>query len=130
MDQTRKIFQRAICLPLENLEPLWQAYNAFENDLNKTTARKFIADKSPVYMQARSALRQMRNILAGIDRNRIPKPPTWTPAERQELEQWKAWIEWEKTNPLLLDDENALYTRVIYAYKQGMMNMRFYPEIW
>jgi cleavage stimulation factor subunit 3 len=43
---------------------------------------------------------------------------------------WKAWIEWEKTNPLNLDTENAVYTRVIYAYKQAMMNMRFYPEIW
>jgi cleavage stimulation factor subunit 3 len=43
---------------------------------------------------------------------------------------WKAWIEWEKTNPLNLDNENAVYTRVIYAYKQAMMNMRFYPEIW
>jgi cleavage stimulation factor subunit 3 len=37
MDQTRKIYQRAICMPIENLESLWQAYNAFENDLNKTT---------------------------------------------------------------------------------------------
>jgi cleavage stimulation factor subunit 3 len=46
------------------------------------------------------------------------------------LQQWQAWIEWEKTNPLLLDDENALYTRVIYAYKQAVMNMRFYPELW
>jgi cleavage stimulation factor subunit 3 len=43
---------------------------------------------------------------------------------------WKAWIAWEKTNPLLLDQENAVYTRVIYAYKQAMMNMRFYPELW
>ena len=31
---------------------------------------------------------------------------------------------------MLLDNENALYTRVVYAYKQAMMNMRFYPEIW
>jgi cleavage stimulation factor subunit 3 len=43
---------------------------------------------------------------------------------------WKAWIEWEKTNPLLQDNDVAVYTRVIYAYKQAMMNMRFYPEIW
>ena len=37
MDQMRKIYQRAVCLPLENLEALWQDYNAFENDLNKAT---------------------------------------------------------------------------------------------
>jgi len=42
---------------------------------------------------------------------------------------WKAWIEWEQTNPLLLENESTVYSRVIYAYKQAMMNMRFYPEI-
>lgn len=42
---------------------------------------------------------------------------------------WKSWIEWEKTNPLLLENETAVYSRVIYAYKQAMMNMRFYPEL-
>ena len=47
-----------------------------------------------------------------------------------QLDMWKNWIEWEKTNPLLQENENAVYTRVIYAYKQAMMNMRFYPEIW
>lgn len=39
MDQTRKIYHRAVCIPLENLETLWQGYNAFENDLNKATVR-------------------------------------------------------------------------------------------
>jgi cleavage stimulation factor subunit 3 len=85
MDQTRNIYQRAVCIPLENIETLWQSYNAFENDLNRTIARKFVAEKSPAYMQARSALRQMRNIIEGIDRNRIPRPPTWSPAERHEV---------------------------------------------
>ena len=92
-------------------------------------------------MQARSALRQMRAVMGGLDRNKIPKPPTWSQAERQEvrfvrfqanvqLDMWKTWIEWEKTNPLLQENENAVYTRVIYAYKQAIMNMRFYPEFW
>jgi cleavage stimulation factor subunit 3 len=47
-----------------------------------------------------------------------------------QLDMWKSWIEWEKSNPLLLENETAQYTRVIYAYKQALMNMRFYPEIW
>ena len=92
-------------------------------------------------MQARSALRQMRAVMGGLDRKRIPKPPTWSPARTTrgifvrhqanlQLDTWKTWIEWEKTNPLLQENENAVYTRVIYAYKQAMMNMRFYPEIW
>jgi cleavage stimulation factor subunit 3 len=81
-------------------------------------------------MQARSALRQMRTIMGNLDRNKIPRPPTWSPTERLELEAWKNWIEWEKSNPLLLDNENVLYSRIIYAYRQAIMNLRFYPEIW
>lgn len=106
MDLMRKIYQRAVCLPLENLEALWQDYNAFENDLNKATvltlfflvltvkARKFIAEKSPAYMQARSGLRQMRSIMGGLDRNKIPRPPTWTPAERQEVSCHGLQVNW------------------------------------
>jgi len=81
-------------------------------------------------MQARSALRHMRTIMGGLNRSKIPAPPMWTPAERQELESWTAWIEWEKTNPLILENEAAVYSRVLYAYKQAVMNMRFYPELW
>jgi len=38
-----------------------------------------------MYMQARLALRQLRSIIQELNRNRIPKPPTWTPPERQEV---------------------------------------------
>jgi cleavage stimulation factor subunit 3 len=92
-------------------------------------------------MLARSALRYMRSTMGGLDRNKIPRPPLWQPKDRLEviahsarltykLDMWKAWIEWEKSNPLLLESDEAIYTRVIYAYKQAVMNMRFYPEIW
>lgn len=37
MDLLRKIYQRAVCVPMDKLESIWQEYNAFENSLNKTT---------------------------------------------------------------------------------------------
>lgn len=55
MDQTRRIYQRAVCLPLENLETLWQGYNAFENDLNKATVF-FISSK--LILRRESSLRR------------------------------------------------------------------------
>lgn len=37
MDNLRKVYQRAVCIPLNNVEALWKAYDAFESGLNKLT---------------------------------------------------------------------------------------------
>lgn len=39
MDQLRKAYQRAIQAPINNVESIWQEYNAFENNLGKLTVR-------------------------------------------------------------------------------------------
>lgn len=36
-DQLRKAYQRAVVIPLNNVEFLWREYNAFENTINKQT---------------------------------------------------------------------------------------------
>lgn len=41
MDALRRIYQRAVQIPLEIVEPLWSDYNAFEIGLNKITVRHF-----------------------------------------------------------------------------------------
>ncbi|OLL21715.1 mRNA 3'-end-processing protein RNA14 [Neolecta irregularis DAH-3] len=130
MDQLRKIFQRAVCIPLDNLESLWRRYDAFENGLNRATARKFLAEKSPAYMTARASLRELSDILSKINRKDLPSLPTWDSSDVGELLAWKRWIEWEKSDPLVLESPKALSERVIYAYRQAIIRMRFYPEIW
>jgi energy-converting hydrogenase Eha subunit F len=37
MDALRKVYHRAVQIPLENVEVLWKDYEAFENGLNKIT---------------------------------------------------------------------------------------------
>lgn len=37
MDLLRKTFQKAICIPLHNVNALWKEYDAFEMGLNKMT---------------------------------------------------------------------------------------------
>lgn len=41
MDALRKAYQRAICIPVNNVEAIWQEYNQFENNLNKMTVSSF-----------------------------------------------------------------------------------------
>lgn len=39
MDLLRGVYRRAVQIPLDNLEQLWREWDAFENNLNKTTVR-------------------------------------------------------------------------------------------
>lgn len=50
----------------------------------------------------------------------------------KQVDLWKQWIQWERNDPLVLklEDEAAYKSRIIYAYKQAMMSLRFWPEIW
>ena len=66
MDALRKVYHRAVQIPLDNVEALWQELETFETGLNRITAKKFMADLSPAHMQARTTLRQLTNHLATL----------------------------------------------------------------
>ncbi|KNC99538.1 uncharacterized protein SPPG_04928 [Spizellomyces punctatus DAOM BR117] len=133
MDSLRRAYHRAIWIPLTNIEQIWKDYDAFENGLNKLTAKKFLSEKSAGYMTARTALREVKNLLDPIDKAQklwMAKPPSWTEKELQILAAWKRLIAWERSNPLRLDDRGAWINRVVYAYKSALLMLRHYPEIY
>lgn len=129
MDLTRKTYRRALCIPLRNIETIWQGYNNFEKGLNKNTARKFIADRSATYMSARSAARELQNIIQDLDRSTLPSPRTGSLNEASQSEIWANWIQWELKNPLEAS-EDIVQQRVLYAYRQALMTLRFFPDWW
>lgn len=49
-----------------------------------------------------------------------------------QVELWKRWIAWEKDDPLELrgDDLPGYKARVLFVYKQALMALRFWPEMW
>jgi len=130
MDAMRRVFQRAVCIPLNNIENIWRDYDAFENGLNKLTAKKFLQERSAGYMTARMMWKELRKLTDGINKNLLPRPVKWTERELHQLEQWKRYIRWEISNPLNLEDPAVLSARVTWTYKQALLSMRFYPEIW
>jgi hypothetical protein len=81
-------------------------------------------------MTARTALREMRLFTDQINTNVVPLPPQWKQSELTQLELWKQYIEWEKGDPLQLEDANAVMERVAYTYQQAFLVLRFYPEVW
>ncbi|KAG1139413.1 hypothetical protein G6F37_009687 [Rhizopus arrhizus] len=130
MDSMRRAYQKAVTIPLNNVEHLWKEYDQWENSLNRLTAKKFLGEKSSAYMTARTALREMRLLTDSIHNHTVPLPPQWSEPEINQLEQWKKYIEWEKSDPLRLEDSVAVMERVVYAYQQAFLALRFYPEIW
>ncbi|KAG0325222.1 mRNA 3'-end-processing protein rna14 [Dissophora globulifera] len=130
MDAMRRVFQKAVCIPLNNVENIWRDYDSFENGLNKLTAKKFLQERSAGYMTARMMWKELRKLTDGINKNLLPRPVKWTERELHQLEQWKRYIRWERSNPLNLEDQAAFSARVAWTYKQALLSMRFYPEVW
>jgi cleavage stimulation factor subunit 3 len=153
-DKLRKAYHRAIATPMTTVNALWKDYDQLENTINKATvstthltflqstnsskARKFVQEHSAAYMTARSANTAFDNITRGLVRTTLPRLP---PAHgfqgddeyMQQVELWKKWISWEKDeDPLALQDTEkaAFKQRVLYVYKQAVIALRFWPEIW
>ncbi|KAJ4163874.1 hypothetical protein LMH87_005578 [Akanthomyces muscarius] len=137
MDQLRKVYHRAINIPMSTVNTLWKEYDQFEMGLNKVTGRKFIQERSPGYMSAKSGNIALDNITRSLHRVNLPRLPAapgfdGDTAYREQVELWKRWIAWEKDDPLVLKEEDLkAYThRVMYCYKQALMALRFWPEMW
>ncbi|CAK5277319.1 unnamed protein product [Mycena citricolor] len=134
MDALRKVYQRAVQIPLDNVEKLWSDMEAFETGLNKLTAKKFMTDLSAAHTQARSVLRRLTEHLNGLI---PPSSGMYLPVpsqiqDRTFVGRWKAYLKWEESNPLMLEekDQASLNARIKLAYRKAVVRMRYYPEIW
>lgn len=139
VDLLRKAYQRAVRLPHSELTKLWKEYDNFELTVNKQTARKFMQEHSPYYMQARMAKTQLDQIMAGLDRmmESLPVlPPIYgsqgEDAFATQVEKQRAFVQFAKDDPLALKSHNieAYQKGVVDAYKMATAALTFYPEIW
>ncbi|ODO03341.1 hypothetical protein L198_02186 [Cryptococcus wingfieldii CBS 7118] len=129
-DNLRRIYQTAVRIPLNNIEALWKGYDAFETAQNKLTAKKFLAERSPAYMTARTALRELRTLTDRIPKPVIPARLSFTEQDRQAINAWKAYLKWEESNPLVIEDQEILQSRIEYALNKSLGEMRHFSEIW
>ena len=131
MDKLRQTYQRAVCIPLLNIEQIWRDYDAFENNLNRATAKKFLQDRSPAYMTARATSRQLQTFMERLPKEPVPQQPNWdSTSDRAHIETWKSLLQYEESDPMELGDPAAVRTRTMLAYKKAIAQLRFYPEIW
>lgn len=140
MDALRKVYHRAVQIPLDNVGRLWQDLEAFEMKLSRITAKKFMGDLSPAHTQARAVYRQLEKHIKDLypsteatrDEIFLPSPPAFSPDDRQLVNKWKAYLKWEENNPLMLDDKDRplLILRIANVYRKAVIRMRYFSEIW
>lgn len=130
MDLKRKVYKKALVIPLNNLEKMWSDYTSFENDLNTTTARKFISEISGGYMNARAWYKEWFNLTNGLLRfnSGLINPNNELEINAQ-FNKWLNWINWEKLNKLEISQDDVI-NRIDYVFKQAVQSLIFKPELW
>lgn len=88
-------------------------------------------------MTARTAYTQLQNMTKDLQRTSRPRLPPATGFEGhdeylKQVSLWRQWVEWEKDDNLVLKDEDLpMYrNRVLFTYKQALMALQFWPEMW
>ena len=88
-------------------------------------------------MTARTCYTQLQNLTRDLDRSTLARLPPALGFEgdaeyMKQVELWKSWIQWEKDDNLVLKDEEikAYRDRIIFVYKQALMALQFWPEMW
>ncbi|GLH16733.1 Protein suppressor of forked [Gryllus bimaculatus] len=113
-----------------NIERLWRDYVNFEQSINSATAEKMVGDRGREYMNARRVAKEFEAITRGLNRNRPSIPPSGNLDEQKQIELWKKYIAWEKSNPLRTEFISLVTRRVVFAFEQCLLCLGHHPEIW
>ena len=88
-------------------------------------------------MTARSAYTQLQNITRDLQRTTLPKLPPAFGFEGDEefghqLDLWQQWIRFEIDDNLVLKEEDigAYRKRVLFVFRQALMALQFWPQLW
>ncbi|KYN44814.1 Protein suppressor of forked [Trachymyrmex septentrionalis] len=126
----RKVYQRGVINPMINMEQLWKDYMSFEQNINPIIAEKMAIERSRDYMNARRVAKELEAVTRGLNRSAPSIPPTGHPEEVKQVELWKKYIAWERSNPLRTEDTSLVARRVMFAIEQCLLCLGHHPAVW
>lgn len=126
----RKVYQRGVVNPMVNIEQLWKDYMSFEQNINPIIAEKMAIERGRDYMNARRVAKEFEAVTRGLNRNSPSIPPTGHPEELKQVDLWKKYISWEKSNPLRTEDTTLITRRVMFAFEQCLLCLGHHPDVW
>jgi cleavage stimulation factor subunit 3 len=88
----RELYQRAVCVAMDQAEEIWTDYEAFEKHNGEQTAEMILPDFNRKYLHAKSIMRERKKYMLNIVFDRLATPPANAPGELQQLEYWGQWI--------------------------------------
>lgn len=126
----RKVYQRAVITPIIGIETMWKDYIAFEQSINTIIAERMAMERSREYMNARRVAKELETVTRGLNRNMPATPPTADREEMKQVELWKKYISWERSNPLRSEDTALVARRVMFAIEQCLLCLAHHPDVW
>lgn len=75
-----------------------------------------IADRSRDYMNARRVVKEFEAVTRGLNRNAPSVPPQSNAEELKQVELWRKYLQWEKSNPLRTEDLSLVIKRGILIF--------------
>ncbi|KAI5957608.1 RNA14 [Candida theae] len=129
-DLIRKVYKKALVVPMENIESMWTQYTRWENEQNQVTAQKFVSEKSAEFMAARSWNTEWQNITKKKLKRTITPHNIDNETVETQMKYWSSWLSLEKKNSLQIKDETLLQKRINYVYKEATYALPFVPQLW
>lgn len=126
----RRVYQKAVLTPIIGIEILWKEYIQFEQNINPIISEKMSLERSRDYMNARRVAKELEFVTKGLNRNLPAIPPTLTKEEMKQVELWKKYIAFEKSNPLRSEDTALVTRRVMFATEQCLLVLNHHPAMW
>lgn len=126
----RRVYQKAVLTPIIGIEVLWKEYIQFEQNINPIISEKMSLERSRDYMNARRVAKELEFVTKGLNRNLPAIPPTLTKEEVRQVELWKKYIAFEKSNPLRSEDTALVTRRVMFATEQCLLVLNHHPAVW
>ncbi|EDS40213.1 suppressor of forked [Culex quinquefasciatus] len=124
------VYQRAVITPIIGIEHLWKEYIMFEQNINPIISEKMSLERSRDYMNARRVAKELEIVTKGLNRNLPAVPPTATKEELKQVELWKKYVNFERSNPLRSEDTALVTRRVMFATEQCLLVMTHHPAVW
>lgn len=125
-----QVYQRAVLTPMVQIEQMWKDYMLFEQNINPMIAEKMAMERSKDYMNARRVAKEYETVVRGINKQAPSVPPSGHPEELKQVELWKKYINWEKSNPLRSEDTTLVTRRVMFAFEQCLLCLGHHADIW
>lgn len=127
----RRAIHKALNIPTDSLDAIWNYYETFENGIgNKTLAKRFLDEWRPKYHASKALCQERFAVVQNLDTKILPLPPgKGGYYQMEQAQNWRSYAQWERHHPGE-GDAPSHQARVILAYEQTLSYFIQFPDIW